>query len=71
VMSEEKERSKKAVEKQDTAMYEDFAAINKAINDGKFEFLMLKQIILKWKKANVKSMTSSVSLVKRTVPSFK
>jgi hypothetical protein len=49
-MSEEKERSKKAVEKQDTAMYEDFAAINKAIGDGKFEFLMLKQIILKWKK---------------------
>ena len=51
VMSEEKkEHSKKAVEKQDTVMFEDFMAINKAKNDGKFEFLMLKQIILKWKK---------------------
>jgi hypothetical protein len=31
---------------EDTAMYEDFNAIDMAINDGKFEFLLLKEIIL-------------------------
>ena len=49
-MSEEKERNKKAAKMQDSVMYEDFKAINMAINDGKFEFFLLKEIIMKWKK---------------------
>jgi hypothetical protein len=45
----EKERSRKALEKQESAMYEDYTSINAAINSGKFEFAMMKTILLKWK----------------------
>jgi hypothetical protein len=47
---DEKERNKKAVEKQDAAMFEDFNTINMAINSGRFEFVMFKEILEKWKK---------------------
>lgn len=46
----EKERSRKALEKQESAMYEDFNSINVAINQGKFDFVMMRTILLKWKK---------------------
>jgi hypothetical protein len=49
-MSKEKERNNKAAEMQEAAMYDDFNAINAAINDGNFEFLFLKEMILKWRK---------------------
>ena len=45
-----KERSRKALEKQESAMYEDFNTVNVAINSGKFDFAMMRTILLKWKK---------------------
>ena len=38
----EKERSRKALEKQESAMYEDFNTVNVAINSGKFDFAMMR-----------------------------
>jgi hypothetical protein len=49
-MFQEKECNKKTAEMQETIMYEAFNASNITINKSKFEFLLLKEIILKWKQ---------------------
>jgi hypothetical protein len=43
---EEKECNKLATDKQEAAIYKDYNVMNMAINDGKYEFLLLKEILL-------------------------